>query len=129
MAEHVRPSGEEPMENYAPTWLPEGYKETKQTALPILKNVVYMNANGQSISFSCTYGENGGDTVYIDDYRCVSTVQVGTVQAEFYYASQTEESNALVWQSDGGDVLFSIISPLPEDVLIKIAESVEIKVR
>lgn len=129
MAEHVRPSDAEPMANYAPTWLPEGYEETKQTVLPVLKNVVYTNADGQMISFSCTYGENGGDTVYIDDYCCVSTVRVGTVQAEFYQASQEGEGNALVWQSDGGDVLFSIISPLPEDVLLKIAESVEIEVR
>lgn len=126
MAEHVRSSDEEQMENYVPTWLPEGYEETEQTVLPTLKNVVYTNAGGQSISFSCTYGENGGDTVYIDDYRCVSTVQVGQVQADFYQAYQAGEGNALVWQSDTDDVLFCVISSLPEDVLVKIAESVEI---
>lgn len=129
MAEHVGPSDEDSMVNYAPTWLPEGYEDTEQTVLPVLKNVVYKNADGQSISFSCTYGENGGDTVYIADYCCVSTVQVGTVQAEFYQAAQAGEGNALVWQSDGKDVLFCIISSLPEDILVKIAKSVEIEVR
>lgn len=124
MAEHVRSSDPESMANYAPTWLPEGYVETKQTVLPVLKNVDYTNAGGQKISFSCTYGEHGGDTVYIVDYRCVSAVQVGQAQADFYQASQAGESNALVWRSDGEDVLFCVIAPLPEDVLVKIAESV-----
>lgn len=125
MAEHVRPSDAEQMENYAPTWLPEGYEETEQTVLPTLKNVVYTNADGQAISFSCTYGDSGGDTVFIGDYSSISTVTVGNVQADFYQASQEGEGNALVWQPDGNDVLFCIISPLPEDTLIKIAESVE----
>lgn len=40
MAEHVRPSDENQLEHYAPTWLPEGYEETEQTVLPVLKNVV-----------------------------------------------------------------------------------------
>lgn len=126
MAENVQTSDEEQVENYAPTWLPEGYEETGQTVLPVLKNVVYTNADGQRISFSCTYGENGGDTVYIDDYGSVSTVQVGNVRADFYQASQEGEGNALVWQSNADDVLFCMISPLPKDVLVKIAESVEI---
>lgn len=126
MAEQVLPYDGESIKNYTPKWLPEGYEETQQTILPVLKNVIYTNADDQMISFSCTYGDQGGDTVFIDDYRSVSAVQVGNVQADFYLASQEGEGNALVWPEETDGVLFCIISPLPEDVLIRIAESVEV---
>lgn len=112
------------IKTYAPAWLPDGFREYKQINLETMRGIFYQNPDGQEITFDYTYGADATDVIIASDYTSVSTVAVGDAQADFYQASQEEYANALVWQTETDECLFCILAPLPEEVLVQIAESV-----
>ena len=38
-----------------------------------------------------------------------------------------DKSNGLVWQSENGNTFFCITSTLPQDIMLRLAESVQVK--
>ena len=66
-------------------------------------------------------------SIFIEaDHMTAEKVAVGTQQADFYQDTNPENANVLVWQSESGDVIFSISAALPKDELVKIAESITV---
>ena len=49
------------------------------------------------------------------------------IDAEFYLSSDPDKSNGLVWQSEDGNTFFCITSTLPQDIMLRLAESVQVK--
>lgn len=56
----------------------------------------------------------------------VQAVSVNGQSADFYLESDPEAANGLVWSSETGDILFCLTAPLPQDILIQIAESISV---
>ena len=115
---------EEMTSNFAPTWLPAGYEETEARCSDSTTIRVYGNQDGQKISLIYSHGADAVSIFIEADHMTAEKVAVGTQQADFYQDTNPENANVLVWQSESGDVIFSISAALPKDELVKIAESI-----
>lgn len=118
---------EEMTTNIAPTWLPEGYEETKAQSAGGTSTKTYSNRDGQAIHFMYSAGADATSLFVVSDNMTAVKVIVGTQEADFYQDADPENANVLVWHSESGDILFCISAPLPRDEIIKIAESIEPK--
>lgn len=117
---------EEMTSNFAPTWLPAGYEETEARCSESTTIRVYGNQDGQKISLIYSHGADAVSIFIGADHMTAEKVAVGTQQADFYQDTDPENANVLVWQSESGDVIFSISAVLPKDELVKIAESITV---
>lgn len=116
--------GEEMTSNFELTWLPAGYEETEVRSSESTSIRVYGNQEGQKISLIYSHGADAVSLFISADHMTTEKVAVGTQQADFYQDTNPENANVLVWQSESGDVIFSISAALPKDELVKIAESI-----
>lgn len=110
--------------SFAPTWLPEGYEETKVQSAGGTSSKTYINRAGQVIHFMYSQGADATSLFVVSDQMTMEQVLVGTQEAEFYLDDDPQNANVLVWQSEDGDILFCISAPLPRDEMVKIAESI-----
>lgn len=118
---------EEMTTSFAPTWLPEGYEETKAQSVGGTSTKTYSNSDGQAIHFMYSPGADATSLFVVSDQMTMEKVSVGTQGADFYQDADPEKANVLVWHSESGDILFCISAPLPRDEMVKIAESIEPK--
>lgn len=110
--------------DFAPTWLPEGFEETKAQSAGGTSFRTYSNSNGQAIHFMYSPGADATSLFVVSDQMTMEKVSVGTQEAEFYLDDDPQNANVLVWQSEDGDILLCISAPLPRDEMVKIAESI-----
>lgn len=112
---------------YELAWLPDGFSLMEEHVLGGSTLMIYTNDFGQRITFSYLQGDDAVSMFITSDYVEVKTVQIGDIKADYYRAGQEESADALVWISEKGDITFSILANLPEDIVIKLAEGVKIK--
>ena len=113
---------------YELTWLPEGFSLQDEQELGGSTYLTYFDASGQRIIFACLRGDDATSLFVMSDYEEIRSVQVGSITADFYQAAEENSSNMLVWSSEENDIVFFIMSDLPEDTMIKMAESVQEKI-
>lgn len=109
--------------SFAPTWLPDGYEEIKVQSAGGTSIRTYSSSDGQVIHFMYSLGADATSLFLVSDQMTAEKVIVGTQEADFYQDADPQNANALVWQSESGDILFCISASLPRDELVKIAES------
>lgn len=117
---------EEMTTNIAPTWLPEGYEETKAQSAGGTSTKTYSNRDGQAIHFMYSAGADATSLFVVSESMTTVKVIVGTQEADFYQDADPENANVLVWHSESGEVLFCISAPLPRDEMVRIAESIAV---
>lgn len=105
--------------------MPEGYSFQKEQNLDGGTYLTYANDLGQRITFSYLQGADAASLFVISDYAEARPVQIGNIYADFYEANKEASSNILVWVSEEDDLVFYIMADLPEDTMIKLAESVQ----
>ena len=88
---------------YELTQLPDGFIETNRMESKGNAVVIYQNTSD------------------------VQIVRIGNIDAEFYLSSDPDISNGLVWQSEDRNTFFCITSTLPQEVMLRLAESVQAK--
>ena len=115
---------EEMLTSFAPTWLPDGYEETKVQSAGGTSIRSYSNSSGQVIRFIYSAGADATSLFLLSDQMTTEEVVVGTQKADFYKDADPQNANALVWKSESGDILYCITAPLPKSDMVKIAESV-----
>lgn len=108
---------------YEPAWIPDGYEKMKQETLGGTSTCIYTNSSGDMISFLHCQGADA-TSLFLVTESAPESVTVGGLPADYYAAGDGDVSNALVWLSETGDVMFCITAPLPKETLIQIAESV-----
>ena len=113
---------------YELTWLPEGFSLQDEQELGGSTYLTYFDASGQRIIFACLRGDDAASLFVISDNEEFRIVQVGSITADYYQAAEENSSNMLVWSSEENDIVFFIMSDLPEDTMIKMAESVQEKI-
>ncbi len=112
------------VEEYRPTWLPEGYKETGNDVFRDTVTVLYINNKGQGMIFSYSNGQKKSDW-FIDQSSTVTKYsQVNQMPADLYINEGSGTANSIVWLS-ADNTAFYISAFLNESDLIKMAESVK----
>ena len=117
--------GKEMTVGYAPTWLPDGYEETKVQSADGTAIKTYQNSDGQVIYFMYSSGADATSLFVVSDQMTAEEVVVGTRKADFYRDADPQNANVLVWQSESGEVIFLISAALPKNELVRIAEAIE----
>ena len=115
---------EEMLTSFAPTWLPDGYEETEAQSAGGTSIRIYSNSGGQVIHFMYSAGADATSLFLLSDQITTEEVVVGAQKADFYKDADPQKANALVWQSEFGDILYCITATLPKSDMVKIAESV-----
>lgn len=108
---------------YTPTWLPEGFSMLKCSVLSEKTHIIYENDSGERLAFLYLKEADALSMFLSSDYKEMHSVQMGNTLADFYQATQSSDANALVWIKD--DICFCVTGALPEETLLKIAESVQ----
>lgn len=109
---------------YQLEWLPEGYSFQQEIEDPFGKLILYSNSESQRLTFS--YLDQSIDTVFLAEgveYIQHHPVVNGAV-ADVYLATDENESNAIVWVDSKTETLLYITGYVPEEDLIRMAESV-----
>ena len=112
---------------YELTQVPDGFFESNRMESKGNAVVIYQNESGEIIQFTCSQGDDSISLFLESDTSDVQIVRVGNIDAEFYLSSDPDKSNGLVWQSEDGNTFFCITSTLPQDIMLRLAESVQVK--
>ena len=112
---------------YELTQVPDGFFESNRMESKGNAVVIYQNESGEIIQFTYSQGDDSISLFLESDTSDVQIVRVGNIDAEFYLSSDPDKSNGLVWQSEDGNTFFCITSTLPQDIMLRLAESVQVK--
>jgi hypothetical protein len=112
---------------YELTQLPDGFFEINRMESKGNAVVIYQNESGKTIQFTYSQGDDSISLFLESSTSDVQIVRIGNIDAEFYPSSDPDISNGLVWQSEDGNTFFCITSTLPQDVMLRLAESVQAK--
>ena len=111
-------------QSYRPGWLPDGYTLLDLFEANNSETTLYGNANGDLLIFTSMYStDNHSLLLGLGEYEH-KVVSGNGLNLELYISSGKEETNRVVWQSNDGQILFSVSGDLSESDLIKIAQSV-----
>lgn len=105
-------------------WLPDGYEESKEEFAGGFSMRIYQNAEGQQICLICSAGADATSLFVASEDAVAQEVRVGGQPADFYQDPDPQKANLLVWQSQTGEILFSLSAALPQEDLVRMAESV-----
>lgn len=106
--------------------VPEGYTLFADHSQPGQGMVVYVNEEGQMLSFQYT-ADTGDSALYLDPEGAEHVaVTVGNVTADLYVSDSPEESSAILWVDGETDYLMSIMGFFTQEELVTLAESVAI---
>lgn len=117
-------------QDYRLTWVPEGYVEYDTLEMDDGFIIEYENSHDPTddrlISFMYLYAEGSGALyAFSHDNVVYSQIEVNGILADLIVDPSGETGNAILWENPETHTLFSIDAYMEEDVLIKMAESVE----
>ncbi len=110
---------------FRPTWLPDGYSQSLVPELGDQVNVLYSDSEGHTMLFLYA---NSSAMLYIfpeQEPLELIHVTVNGIPADFYLDSDDTKANWLVWAHPENDLIFAIGGNLPQDTMVRIAESVK----
>ena len=115
---------------YRPAWLPEGYRQTDVITTDTVHTVVYQNEQDPADGFLLDYyrySEDGYLALLWEDseYECVELL-VNGMPAQFYYSLNEDQTNDLIWVDETAGIVFSLNGALEQDVMLHIAESMNL---
>lgn len=119
-----KPSSEKEKTDYELTWLPDGYTEIDRLITEDGCTIIYSH-DVSLIQFVYSTGADA-DSLFVGDFNGeVQTIQIGEFIADFYQAQNNSQSSTVVWMSAQKDMLFSITTSLPKDIIIELCKSVQ----
>lgn len=112
---------------YRPTWLPEGYSQALVPELSDQVNILYTNNDKPTILFA--YSSSSSALALHIQENTVEPIEVTVngIPADFYLEKQKNRASCLVWKNPQNNIIYWISANLSKDVMIKIAESVEVQ--
>lgn len=116
-------SDEVDLSAYAPTWLPDGYREVDRFVNQDQMFIHYEDAAGDAFYFSAMRTDIGAvDQIYDVDEG--AEVTVAGNYGMFYRANKEDDTDELIWVDEEERIVFGVSSYLPQDVILHIAESI-----
>lgn len=109
---------------YIPSWVPDGYEMTLVPKPGGMVTTAYQNDTGNLIVVICNFDTESTTTHVATDGVEALPASVNGIPADFYYDAEEGASSILVWHDEEIGAMFQISAPLPQEDIIKIAESV-----
>ena len=117
------------MVNWTPSFLPEGYIESKRTDLGTLVEITYDCKDlDMWITFSYLRLAEGSGFDLDNEHHVVTEISVQDMDGYLYTASE-DKLNAVVWFNETLGYGSLLSSRLPPDTLLKVAESVNMNTK
>lgn len=111
-------------------WLPDGVEMVDETQTELTHSQLYQDAQDPKNGFviQCGSMDSQGDlTIIHDDANYdIRTVEVNGLPGELYISNDTNISNVLIWFDEPNRIVFTIDSTLAPNVILHIAENVEL---
>ena len=107
--------------------IPEGYRELTVIDQADGQTYIYFNESGLLLQFVYSLGEREESLFIKTEGFTQTTVSVNGITADFYLTANEKETNAIIWHNPKTGVLFQIYAKEDKDILIKLAESVQVK--
>lgn len=121
------PAAEE-LPAYRITWLPEGYEEVDAHEGKAAFSAFYQKGEDITSAFVFEYlfAQNGSlvEMQFDEAGYLHKTVDINGIQADFYLALNSDETNDLVWFDEDTGIVFSLNGFPEESVMLYIAESI-----
>ncbi len=111
---------------YAPTWLPAGYVETERHELYSQTVIIYENAEGQQLSFSCGVMQEGAAVGVILEGAAEEAVTVSGLPGFYYEDPEGDDQSTLIWMDESLGLSFDLQTFEDFSVMLHIAESVDL---
>ncbi len=109
-------------------WLPGEYEIVKADHFPFLTyQLTPLQKNNKLILFSATYMIDGTVSCIIGESPSPLEVDVRGVTGEFYLDPRPDEYNVLLWIDEKNNIMFELFSKYDQEIIMKIAEAMEIK--
>lgn len=111
---------------WRPAYVPEGYTLTDAFE-PVYGagDLTYENEDGGYIVFSYTTAKEGAGFGIDNEHSDLTTTYVDGIPADLYISNADGWPNYLIWISKDEEAAFCLMSEVPEEALIEMAESVE----
>ena len=109
---------------YVPAWVPEGYEEIAAPQVGTFVRTQYENGEEDLLTISYLKGTETSSLNVEWEGATVQQSSVGSLTADLYL-NPDNGPNILVWTDMEKDAAFWITAPLPEDELVRIAESIQ----
>lgn len=112
-----------PYFEYQVTYIPDGYQCTFETSNNL--GVIYAYSNGDGNSFSITINQlngSGNQTIRFDT-EDANSIQPIVINDSLGLMIVEDENIQIVWQNS--QTFFSVISQLPSEIVIRIAEGIK----
>ena len=119
----AEPNGSVESADYRPSWIPEGYSESKVNVITGKTTILYSNEDGEYLRFS--YLDSQGEDNWFFDYSDGETYErsVNGSRAMMFISEKSGISNSLTW-SISDKTGASIAGFISESELLRMAESV-----
>ena len=109
---------------YVPTWVPEGYEEIAAPQVGTFVRTQYENGEKDLLTVSYLKGTETSSLNVEWEGAVVQQTSVGRLLADLYL-NPDNGPNILVWTDMKKDAAFWITAPLPEEELVRVAESIQ----
>lgn len=116
----------EPLGLWEPAYLPEGYWQDEIIDFDVTKTIYYeTNDPEMGITFSYQWITNGRGENLDNEHHTITNVRVNGLPGQLFIANPTtNHENMLLWFDEENNRSFLLMSHLPCDTLLDIAESV-----
>lgn len=115
----------EALQDWKPTYLPEGYEQTDYIDLPGVVSILYNNEDpDMQIEFSYMLLTDGSGYGLDNERHKISDVSVNGLPGNLFIGTTNDDGNMLTWMDPVNHTNFLLMSRVSCDTLIQIAESV-----
>ncbi len=115
---------------YEITWVPDDMECIYDKTTEYSRSVVYMNPNdpqqGFTFSYSCMQEGSGTIMVINDTAHSIILVDINGMVGDLYLSQDPEITHCLIWFDEEQQVTFNITSYMDSNVILHIAESVNL---
>lgn len=113
------------LQDYRPTWLPDGWFEAWAKKTDTIHTVTYASGNEQFDLVYQTTEHGIASEVFLADggYTC-EIVDINGITGDFYLAESEADTNELVWLDEDANIAFYLSAPLPKSDMVQIAKSI-----
>lgn len=109
---------------WEPAYLPEGYLEAEFINLDVMIRRFYRTDDPEMfLEFSYEWMVEGGGWDLDNEYHTITNVTVNGIPGQLFTATD-DSQNVLIWFDESNNRSFLLLSRLPCETLMKIAESV-----
>lgn len=121
--EFLGPHASETVSGFELTGLPDGYVEISSFAVDGIGNVVYSKESDIIIFQYMETLDGSHKTLLVDEYSH-ETVQIGSIQGDFYRPNDSTQTNELIWIDENLSYAFQLSSYWNKEALISLAYSI-----